>query len=127
MFYSAVDSNPALGINYYRIATHDYDGKIYYTEIKELDFSNYSIQTIPFTVYPNPIFGNANLNLWVSDEDDFLIEIWDINGKLVWSKYDEKPKEPSIYEIPTDNWSYGIYILKYKNSTSEFFQKIVKY
>jgi hypothetical protein len=53
--YSAVDANPAQGINYYRIKAQETTGKIVYSKILSVSIgsSNQSLR-----MYPNPVKGN---------------------------------------------------------------------
>ncbi len=125
--YSMTDSNPAPTINYYRIMVHDYDGRTYYSEIKTLDFTELrSIKTIVF--YPNPIYGDNPIYLRVPQNTDFSLEIWDLNGKILWSKtFSSLSGSSDWIEIPTNHWSKGIYIFRYRDNEIENIQKIVKY
>lgn len=57
--YTAVDENPVNGLSYYRLKTHDLDGKVYYSDIHKADFHT----DAGATVYPNPATGVFHLAL----------------------------------------------------------------
>lgn len=53
--YSAIDSKPLSGINYYRLRMMDLDQKFTYSRVVSVDFSKTGLE--PVVLYPNPTAG----------------------------------------------------------------------
>ncbi|OFY93140.1 MAG: hypothetical protein A3K10_08775 [Bacteroidetes bacterium RIFCSPLOWO2_12_FULL_31_6] len=101
MFYDFIDKHPLSGTNYYRLKQTDYDGKYSYSDIVAVK-SNDNEYNINY----------ANQNLFVSSlgEKDATIEIYDLLGKLVYSK--SLLANQIIIPISRDKFNDGIYIIK---------------
>lgn len=66
---------------YYKLKQLDYNGRINYSEVRELLLSNDYLQSV--SVYPNPFNSDFNLDLQLTDANDVNIFVHDIQGKLV--------------------------------------------
>jgi len=78
-------------------------------------FSNHQIQ-----IYPNPTSGV--FNIYISDNSNNTISIYDITGKII---FDKKECENNI-EIDLSPYSQGVYIIKIINDTGISFAKVIK-
>lgn len=75
--FSAVDINPANGMNFYRIKQTANNGWQTYSAIRPLDFTNSQTSLV---LIPNP----ADRSLFINTSyTEFVIHIFDQNGKLV--------------------------------------------
>lgn len=83
--YLAHDPTPVKGTNYYRIVQVDYNGKISYSEIRNLNFDNSIHQQVQ--IAPNPFNASQGvLNVefqGLDKEDDVIIELYNSVGKFV--------------------------------------------
>lgn len=91
--------------------------------VKGHDFPNVGVlehTALRCQINPNPV----NNNLTVSSKDPFyLIEVFDLQGKTIWSHSFDFQNEISI---PVSTWETGIYILKINTVNKVFTMKFVK-
>lgn len=113
--YTAIDTAPAKGINYYRLEQLDKSGEVFYSKILQL--SNLNHQT---SLYPNPTKG------WIQIKcaDMQSISVLDINGRLML-----------MYKVPIgEEWSRinlsalpkGNYLVQIRVSDDIITKKVVK-
>ncbi len=79
-----------------------------------------------FSVYPNPSFDEINLDLRGFENEDFTIEVVDLNGRILLQKqisiYDSQHVETiNIQELPS-----GVYFTKVKNADKSWVKEIIK-
>ncbi len=81
--YSFLDTNPANGINYYRIRQVDMDGNFSWSKIIAIIFRNSSQD---FSLFPNPFHSNT---LLLNSSQQFIRELRmvDVSGKLIQDQY----------------------------------------
>lgn len=102
--YQYLHSNPAEGVNYYRIRQRDNDGKSTFSSIQSLSFE----MKANLSVYPNPVTSGAlNVNI----KKPGLLTIYSNNGQLVFSK---KYTVPGKQLINLQALSKGIYRLVFE-------------
>ncbi len=78
--YSAIDNTPFLqDATYYRIKLVRNDGSTRYSTIKEVSFSSGEI-----SLFPNPSLDELHLKLSELNEGEITINIFDINGHLLY-------------------------------------------
>jgi hypothetical protein len=78
--YTAFDTRPSLGKNYYRLTEVDLDGTRHTFRVVEVDYTGGK----GMTLYPNPISGGQiTLELNFVPESDVLVSIVDLRGKVL--------------------------------------------
>ena len=89
--YSAVDEYPYMGLSYYRLKRTEFDDECKYSQLVPVTI----MENLQFSVWPNPAkdkleitFGNASKGtiLPMSPENSAEINIYDSNGRVVYSK-----------------------------------------
>jgi len=100
--YSLLHNNPVKGVNYYRIAQQDADGRTSYSKIVTLLFET---QLKKLIVYPNPVT-DGQLNIQVEEEG--MVSIFNSAGVLVWNKRLPAGAQP----IDVSKLNKGVYQLK---------------
>ncbi len=89
--YDFVDTDPLLGVSYYRLKQTDYDGKFTYSDIVavELDAGFYINENGPtLLLFPNPTT-NENINVKLQGYDlkkEVLVAVLDQHGREFYSK-----------------------------------------
>jgi hypothetical protein len=78
--YKAHDYEPLAGMNYYRLRQTDFDGRVSYSEIRQVNFSKQSA----VNVYPNPVSGPA-INIGTDEDSGTILSVnlFDLAGKLI--------------------------------------------
>lgn len=70
-----------------------------------------------FTVYPNPVKNNAALNISLKKNDNVIMKIYSLNGKLV-SNFLQQKMNAGDYTLPFNGARFetGVYILELRTS-----------
>lgn len=107
--YSFIHENPINGVNYYRIKQIDINGNFAYSAIRKLVFKSDNI----FEIFPQPSDGK-NINIKFSEpiNDDFTIEIFNVESKLVFSENIKNSLNKLTYNIEANELISGIYFVK---------------
>ena len=118
--YSAEDTNPLYGINFYRIKQIDKDGKESVSIVRSILFG----KTIPeFVVYPNPVnSGILNYILLNAGNNSKLhLQLFDAGGRLVKTIFTVTNRGYfSARELPL-----GMYILRMTDNNDNIVNKKV--
>lgn len=114
--YTAYDGAPATGVNYYRLKQVDADGKVTYSEIRQVAFGSDNA----ISIYPNPT--TDRLHIEVRDWSKVTeVRVSDINGKMVF-----RAKE-AMNGISLGQLSRGTYLVQVEQTNGNIANfKIVK-
>jgi hypothetical protein len=74
--------------------------------------------------YPNPFTQFIHLQITDSNTTKIIVQIFDINGKLVYMK--AHTAENNIFKIALSHLATGAYLVKIKNDQLNYFTKIIK-
>lgn len=124
--YQALDEQPHLGINYYRIKEVDYNGNAMISEIRAVD---YQINQEEFIrIYPNPTKDRITISLLVPETTTVNIEVYDMAGRKLLEKANSTiSKGQHQEEVDLSELAAGVYLLKISSNTLGYeMQKIVK-
>ncbi|MCB0633406.1 MAG: VCBS repeat-containing protein [Lewinella sp.] len=71
-------------------------------------------------IYPNPVSGNATIDMDLPKGDTIDLFVQNVNGQLVSILYKGERLDAGLYNraLPTANFAPGIYFLKYRTSTA---------
>ena len=109
--YSFVHSNPATGVNYYRILQRDIDGRSTYSKVVSVI---YTTQNRPIILYPNPVTaGRLTLQLTKAA----TITLYNSSGVLVMTRN----LLAGTQQLNISKLAKGLYHLKAANETIPIF------
>ena len=113
--YTALDSKPVTGLNYYRVKQVDYDGNFKFSSIVHEKFA---IDKTTAFVLTNPIINNIEINIFTSRSQQMSVSLFDMSGKLVASDKWKVAGGASVMKLDkAKNIQKGIYILNIKDET----------
>lgn len=107
--YSIIDNEQLNGISYYRLKQTDFDGQFKYssTVAVQKHENDFEIVSAHYTLANEfGIYFNCNNNCFVN------VDLYDINGKKVYSSFENTLGKNSEILIPIKNLSEGIYLVK---------------
>lgn len=115
--YSMIDPKPFDGINFYRLKQVDADGKISYSQIRQVRFSSGKI-----LIYPNPATNRVNVQP-ANGKLLSSVALYDIHGKLLAGKTNIAGQDATIdvSALPA-----GFYLIKASDGTTTVTEKISK-
>ena len=109
---------------FYRLRQEDFDGKITYSRIIQLEKAK---KGDVVKLYPNPITEGGPLSIELISESNktVLVNVTDVSGRVIFQKnYDAAS---GILTIPTVDFVRGIYFVKIQNGLDVKVEKVVKY
>ncbi len=106
--YEYFDNSPEAGVNLYRIKTIDFDQKVNYSVVRNLEFSSTST---PLTLYPNPAKHEVHVN--VPNGSD--VNVFNVQGQKMPVSL-EQFKE--TLKINIGNLPNGVYIVSVQTNES---------
>lgn len=104
--YQFTDEQP-LPVSYYRLKAVDFDGSFEYSKIIVL--KNNDVQNDHVSVYPIPAHHAVNFVIQSTQDNDVLISITDLNGKVVKQQKLTVEKGANNHEVNIDDLPAGMY------------------
>lgn len=104
--YQFTDEQP-LPVSYYRLKAVDFDGSFEYSKIIVL--KNNDVQNDHVSVYPVPAHHAVNFVIQSTQDDDVLISITDLSGKVVRQQKLTVEKGTNNHEVNIDDLPAGMY------------------
>ncbi len=109
--YSFADELPYQGISYYRLKQTDFDGKIFTSDLKKVEFNSNTQQSTQ--VFPNPATtDNIQMKIDGMEGQILMITISDDMGRLIHSGFIYPDTQHQIYQLSGSCEGYlpaGIY------------------
>ena len=121
--YTAFDENPLNGIAYYRLKQTDYNGNYSFSNTISLDRTQPTDFEI-ISLYNSPEQGTLEASINCSGDCALQIELYNVEGKKVFSITSNSSGNNAKILIPTSNLSVGIYLFKVYNGTQLLTRKI---
>ncbi len=88
-----------------------------------IGISESSISEIEYTIFPNPSRGKFNMITSKLEDEDYTLELYDINGKKLYEKHILAGKEKVEFDV--SEFVNGIYFCKISNKKYTETQKLI--
>jgi hypothetical protein len=118
LFYSEIDYEPSIGINYYRLKQTDFDGEYEYSSIASVNFEKLE----EIKIYPNPNNGHFTINGEINNAQMIIFNI--VGEKVYEDQIDSISKEEKGIRVNLSGLSSGIYFVNINSEKSNIVQKI---
>lgn len=118
--YSVNDANPFDGTNYYRIKQYDFDGYFKYSNIVAVNVKALGENAV---IYPNPVSANGVLEINSLEAEDQILSIFDVAGKLVYTKKYNLLAGKNQLVLETSGLSRGVYFVKIADINAKFIKE----
>lgn len=105
LHYEAVDPNPAVGMNYYRLRQVDINGQESFSEIKPVEFK---ISEETHTVFPSPSSGMFTIGGKITAGD--VVEVYDLTGQLVFCRKQVETGQQQTLDL--SSLAEGTYLIR---------------
>ena len=114
--YSFSDAAPFKGINYYRLKSMDNAGVSTYSKVIAVDFS----KRISVSIYPNPASNKTTLDINSEKEDNVLIQVTDVVGRLHKSFNQAVVQGNNAISLDAASLPNGIYFIRLNDEVQKF-------
>jgi hypothetical protein len=121
--YSFIDNTPVRGINFYRLKVIDNGGHEKYSAVRNVRNEG----TADIAVYPNPVKDLMLVNITSDKLDKALININDMNGKIIYTKIMNITEGMNYVNVNTSAMSSGTYIIKIQLNNDLVVKKFSKF
>lgn len=111
-------------VNYYRLVTYDKDGKFSYSSTKSV---YYSKSITELNIIPNPAHETATLYFTSPAETNWLITIYDLEGKKIMDLNYYSSSGINNTEIDLKNLDSGLYFIFISDGERLFKKKLIKH
>ncbi|MBL0049861.1 MAG: T9SS type A sorting domain-containing protein [Bacteroidetes bacterium] len=120
--YEIVDNSPMNGMNYYQLKQTDFDGT---TSLSDIVAVKVSGKSIAFEQLLQNIEANTlEARIQSAQNENVLIEIYDISGRVIFSKEIVSNEDKTSISLSTAPYSKGIYLLKASNGLESVVRKL---
>ncbi|HOY04004.1 MAG TPA: T9SS type A sorting domain-containing protein [Saprospiraceae bacterium] len=118
--YQYADDKPLPGNNYYRLAQQDFDGKVSFSDVRNVVLAGAGNDG--FSVFPNPVIqGELTIQLSEEPDTDASIRIYSADGRQVL----QQPVTSAVHTFHTSEWNPGIYFIEVKNGAKAWREQVV--
>jgi hypothetical protein len=122
--YEVLDKNPE-NLNYYRIKSVDFDGKLQYSPIVSVVRDGNSEVGIK-SLYPNPAQEQLNVELYNEREEEVRFRVTDLSGKMI-SEFKQFAKTGNtLYSLDVSSLPAGSYLLLSESASMNQSKKFIK-
>jgi hypothetical protein len=121
--YSSNDRAVSEGVYYYRLQQTDLDGSSDYSQIIPVTILK---DDALFHLVPNPASNSTDLSYYVYNDAPSLVRMYDVTGKLVFSRLLQNNRGAHSYSIDLDGYLPGLYFINLTTSTNSYSEKLVK-
>ncbi len=112
--YDYTDLQPVTGINYYRIAGVDFDGKSKYSTVVKVNMNGYGKPQL--TAFPMPAKEVVTVRLEGAAANTNMVAVTDNNGRVLLKKSFVATGTTTQFDINISNFANGSYTIQWRDS-----------
>jgi len=105
--YSAMDEQPFVGINYYRLKQTDFNGQYKYSYMLSV-----AKDPVLSDLYPNPTVNDVSFNFYSPSKATANIQVLDIAGRIVLTKQEDVLEGNQVINTSLNELERGAYYFK---------------
>lgn len=121
--YQKIDTNPLMGISYYRLKQTDFNGDYEYSNIVTVKIDRHFGD---ISVYPNPLHGDGFITFNSKINGAVKVEILNVIGEKVYEKEYEIMIGSNKIKFSSKKMTQGIYFVKISDSSGTSSIKFAK-
>jgi hypothetical protein len=99
--YYLLDSNPYMGMSYYRLKQTDFNGNFIYSDLASVKLNNQNVFLL--NVFPNPTNGNFSISISGAMDQTLTMTISDMNGRNFYTREIEVKDNNFIVSVETNS------------------------
>lgn len=122
--YFTVDTDPFLGVNYYRLNQFDFDGTSKYSEIRAVNVLDDMYDVL--SLFPNPTTGLTEVIFNAYSKEDAVLSVADATGKVIEQEKIPVVKGGNRLMLNLEAYKPGVYILSIVTKYKTHRTKLIK-
>ena len=120
-YYSAIDSDPASGVSYYRLKQVDFNGDVEYHQLISTSCSSDGFVVDQLTLKDNALGFNVKTTL----DEDLTIYFYDYRGRVISNKVEQIQSGNNFITLRNLELSTGMYMLSVVGKHSTYATKLM--
>ncbi len=120
-----MDFNPYQGTSYYRLKQTDFDKRVTYSRIEEVNIE--SEHDYSFQIFTNPANDMINVQFYANNPGVSIVDIAEVNGKYVLSEKLDVSEGINKATINISSLSKGIYFITVHSKDNDYRTKLIKW
>jgi hypothetical protein len=121
--YTAVDTKPVIGNNYYRLKQIDLNGRFSNSSIEVVKFSKTDL--LSFSFFPNPAKDVLKINVGLIENNNATIKLMNVMGQTIVSKIVNKTATTSSINFDISILKVGVYYIELTDGATKSIEKVI--
>lgn len=120
--YTIFDNEKQFGNICYKLYQQDIDGK---TTLQGTSCIKL-LENISFQITQNPTYNNTELSIFSDSENEAEINVFNANASKIYHTKVNLSADENIIQIPSNNWTNGMYFIQILSGENILSQKLIK-
>ena len=121
--YAYLDTDPAVGVNYYRLLMVDVDGTVEASEVVAIELTAAN----DYRIAPNPLQDQQlTVEFTGRKQEPLLLEIYTLSGQRLWAETQTVQIGSNRFRVDLPALDQGIYLFHLKTGDASWTERLVK-